>query len=311
MNIAGKSMYQFLVHGFTCDLLKTLTCAADFIKIDCQSSLPIYASPEKLRCEPESAIERPGAPVRCSRAGNSLPVSKRMPLGTRKSNSRCRERRVPKPSVKTSASIPMGKSNTRQEAEMTRYGYARVSTKDQRLDRQIEALVNAGVAYGHIYKDKVTGAQDGDRTQQKRLFKKMRAGDEVVVESWERLTRSTRQLLNYDLMFRNLGVKLTSLKQPVDLDTAFGRFVLGTHACTAELERDLIRQRQAEGIAVKRSHGGNVGGRPRTAGVKADAAVRLYLGGETPIPDICAATGVSKSTLYRILRERGLVGVRK
>ena len=120
---------------------------------------------------------------------------------------------------------------------MTRYGYARVSTKDQKLDRQIEALVNAGVPYGHIYKDKVTGAKDGDRTQQKRLFKKMKAGDEVVVESWERLTRSTRQLLNYDLMFRNLGVKLTSLKQPVDLDTAFGRFVLGTHACTAELAR--------------------------------------------------------------------------
>ena len=152
---------------------------------------------------------------------------------------------------------------------MTRYGYARVSTKDQKLDRQIEALVNAGVPYGHIYKDKVTGAKDGDRTQQKRLFKKMKAGDEVVVESWERLTRSTRQLLNYDLMFRNLGVKLTSLKQPVDLDTAFGRFVLGTHACTADLAR------------------------------------------ETPIPDICAATGISKSTLYRILRERGLVGVRR
>ena len=96
----------------------------------------------------------------------------------------------------------------------------------------------------------------------------MRTGDEVVVESWERLTRSTRQLLNYDLMFRNLGVKLTSLKQPVDLDTAFGRFVLGTHACTAELERDLIKQRQAEGIAVKRSHGGNGGMAPpcQTAG---------------------------------------------
>ena len=60
---------------------------------------------------------------------------------------------------------------------MTRYGYARVSTKDQKLDRQIEALVNAGVPYGHIYKDKVTGAKDGDRTQQKRLFKKMKAVD--------------------------------------------------------------------------------------------------------------------------------------
>ena len=139
----------------------------------------------------------------------------------------------------------------------------------------------------------------------------MKRGDEVVVESWERLSRSTRQLLNYDLMFRNLGVKLISLKQPVDLDTAFGRFVLRTHACTAELERDLIKQRHAEGIAIKRSHGGNVGGRPRIADVKADAAVKLYLARETPIPDICSAMGISKSTLYRILRSRGLVGVRR
>lgn len=194
---------------------------------------------------------------------------------------------------------------------MTRYGYARVSTKDQKLDRQIEALVNAGIAYERIYKDKETGAREGDRAQQKKLFKKMKRDDEVVVESWERLSRSTRQLLNYDLMFRNLGVKLTSLKQPVDLDTAFGRFVLGTHACTAELERDLIKQRQAEGIAIKRSHGGNVGGRPRIADVKADAAAKLYLARETPIPDICSAMGISKSTLYRILRSRGLVGVRR
>lgn len=194
---------------------------------------------------------------------------------------------------------------------MTRYGYARVSTKDQKLDRQIEALVNAGIAYERIYKDKEIGAREGDRAQQKKLFKKMKRGDEVVVESWERLSRSTRQLLNYDLMFRNLGVKLTSPKQPVDLDTAFGRFVLGTHACTAELERDLIKQRQAEGIAIKRSHGGNGRGCPRIADVKADAAVKLYLARETPIPDICSAMGISKSTLYRILRSRGLVGVRR
>lgn len=194
---------------------------------------------------------------------------------------------------------------------MTRYGYARVSTDSQRLDRQIEALINAGVAYERIYKDKVTGARDGDRRQQKKLFKKMKAGDEVVVESWERLTRSTRQLLNYDLMFRNLGVKLTSLKQPVDLDTAFGRFVLGTHACTAELERDLIRQRQAEGIAIRKEHGGGYGGRPRISDAKLNAAVKLYLSCESTVPEICAGTGISKSTLYRTLRERGLVGMGK
>lgn len=70
------------IKGGMLNLLKTLTCAADFIKIDCQSSLPIYATPKKLRCEPESSIDRPGAPGRCPRAGNSLPVSKRMPSGT-------------------------------------------------------------------------------------------------------------------------------------------------------------------------------------------------------------------------------------
>ena len=82
-------------------------------------------------------------------------------------------------------------------------------------------------------------------------------------------------------------------------------------AAIATFERKIMLQRQAEGIAVKRSRGGNVGGRPRIADVKADAAVKLYLARETPIPDICAATGISKSTLYRVLRERGLVGVRR
>lgn len=71
--------------------------------------------------------------------------------------------------------------------------------------------------------------------------------------------------------------------------------MLGTHACTAELGRDLIRQRQAEGIAVKRNHGGNVGGRPRVADVKADAAVKLYIARETPIPDICARLGLAQN----------------
>lgn len=103
MNIAGKSVYQFLVYGFTCGLLKVLTCAVDLIKIDCRSSLPIYASPEKLRCEPESSIDRPGAPGRCPRAGSSLPVSKRMPSGTTDSRALCPTRAVPEPRAGTHA----------------------------------------------------------------------------------------------------------------------------------------------------------------------------------------------------------------
>lgn len=101
MNIACKSVYQFLVHGFTCGLLKALTCAVDFIKIDCQSSLPIYASPKKLRCEPESSIDRPGAPGRCPRAGNSLPVSKRIPSGTTDGRASRPVRAAPEPRAGT------------------------------------------------------------------------------------------------------------------------------------------------------------------------------------------------------------------
>ena len=186
---------------------------------------------------------------------------------------------------------------------MTRYGYARVSTKDQKLDRQIEALVNAGVPYGHIYKDKVTGAKDGDRTQQKRLFKKMKAGDEVVVESWERLTRSTRQLLNYDLMFRNLGVKLTSLKQPVDLDTAFGRFVLGTHACTAELERDLIKQRQAEGIAAAKARGVKFGRPPAVLPENFYAVHKKWRDKKITLRQAAEACGMPEGTFYAKARK--------
>lgn len=85
------------IKGGMLNLLKTLTCAADFIKIDCQSSLPIYASPEKLRCEPETAIDRPGAPGRCPRAGISLPVSKRMPSGTTNSRVLRPVRAAPEP----------------------------------------------------------------------------------------------------------------------------------------------------------------------------------------------------------------------
>ena len=108
MNIAGKSVYQFLVHGFTCGLLKALTCAVDFIKIDCRSSLPIYASPKKLRCDPESSIDRPGAPGRRPRAGNSLPVSKRIPSGTTDGRASRPVRAAPEPRAGTHAADDRG-----------------------------------------------------------------------------------------------------------------------------------------------------------------------------------------------------------
>ena len=96
------------IKGGMLNLLKTLTCAADFIKIDCRSSLPIYASPKKLRCEPESSIDRPGAPGRCPRAGNSLPVSKRIPSGTTDGRASHPVRAAPEPRAGTHAADDRG-----------------------------------------------------------------------------------------------------------------------------------------------------------------------------------------------------------
>ena len=96
------------IKGGMLNLLKALTCAVDFIKIDCRSSLPIYASPEKLRCEPETAIDRPGAPGRCPRAGISLPVSKRMPSGTTNSRVLRPVRAAPEPRAGTHAADGRG-----------------------------------------------------------------------------------------------------------------------------------------------------------------------------------------------------------
>ncbi len=200
------------------------------------------------------------------------------------------------------------------------FGYARVSSADQNLDRQLDALGKFPVQRDQIYADKASG-KDFRRPQYQRLLRRLREGDVLVIKSIDRLGRNYREVLDEwrrITVDRNASIVVLDMplldtrEQPDGITGTFmADLVLQILSYVAQLERENIKQRQAEGIAVKRSHGGNVGGRPRTAGVKADAAVRLYLGGETPIPDICAATGVSKSTLYRILRERGLVGVRK
>ena len=188
-------------------------------------------------------------------------------------------------------------------------GYVRVSTVEQHEERQIiELKEKANVE--RIYKDKLSG-KNTERPQLRAMIDFAREGDTIYVSEFSRLARSTKDLLSIIQDLREKGVQVISLKENFDTSTPAGELAMTVFAAIATFERKIMLQRQAEGIAVKRNHGGNVGGRPRIADVKADAAVKLYLARETPIPDICAATGISKSTLYRILRERGLVGVRR
>ena len=199
------------------------------------------------------------------------------------------------------------------------YGYIRVSTLDQNEDRQRRAMAERGVPRERMFIDKQSG-KDFHRPAYARLLRRLRPGDLVYVLSIDRLGRNYEEVQNqWRVLTKEKAVDICVIDMPL-LDTRQGKDLMGTFIAdlvlqilsfVAQNERENIKKRQAEGIAVKRNHGGNVGGRPRIANVKADAAVKLYLARETPIPDICAATGISKSTLYRVLRERGLVGVRR
>lgn len=151
------------------------------------------------------------------------------------------------------------------------YGYVRVSAKDQNLARQIDALLEFGVERQRIYEDKASG-RDFDRPGYRRLLRRVRSGDVVVVKSIDRLGRNYRDILEqWRLITKELGAEIVVLDMPL-LDTReremglTGAFlsdvVLQLLSYVAQVERDSIRQRQAEGIAAAQARGVRFG-RPR------------------------------------------------
>ena len=181
-----------------------------------------------------------------------------------------------------------------------RFGYARVSTQEQNLDRQIEALNAANV--DRIFTDKESGAK-ADRKGLEELLSHLREGDVVIVLSFDRLARSTKQLLELSEKFNAMGVDFVSLKEQVDTSTPQGKLYYTISSAFAEFERSIIKQRQAEGIAnYKAKHGGSGAGRPRISQDKVDSAISLYKSGKPP-KEIISSLGISRSSFFRILRD--------
>lgn len=185
-----------------------------------------------------------------------------------------------------------------------RFGYARVSTAEQHLDRQLAALEAAGVERGNIFCDKMSGAK-ADRPQLEELLSRLRDGDTVVIVSFDRLARSTRQLLELSERFRAGGVNLVSLHESIDTTTPQGKLFFTISAAFAEFEREIIRERQREGIEVAKAKGVRFG-RPETDPVSMDSATRLYQAGGVSVSEICQRTGVSRAALYRKLKQDGI-----
>ena len=187
-----------------------------------------------------------------------------------------------------------------------RIGYARVSTRDQSFDLQIDALNKAKCE--DIRKEVASGAKAA-RPVLEALLSQLRKGDVLVIWKLDRLGRSLRHLVNLtnELIERKIG--LISLNDPIDTTTPQGRLMFNIFASLAEFEGDLIRERTQAGLSAARERG-RKGGRPEGLSKKAEAtamaAETLYKEGELSVLAICEQLGISKPTLYVYLKHRGV-----
>ena len=182
------------------------------------------------------------------------------------------------------------------------YGYARVSTTGQCLDRQLDALIQVGVDKDLIYCEKMSGTKS-IRPKLKALLGVLESGDTVYIESLNRLGRSSADLISLMQTFANMGVTLISLKEQLDFSSAAGKMMAQFLAILAEFERHCIVERVNEGLDSARARG-RIGGRPATPEKTLDKALKMYDMHNLTVSEICRACGISRPTLYKALRER-------
>lgn len=175
------------------------------------------------------------------------------------------------------------------------FGYARVSTDAQNLDRQLDALKKYGVDV--IYNEKMTGTKK-DRPELNKMIERMTEGDTVVIESLSRLGRSTKDLIELTELFKSKGVRLVSLKESIDTESSTGKLLFTLMSALAQFERYTIADRTREGLRSARARG-RTGGRPKVNSDDVKKAVKLYNTRQYSVKEIEELTGVKKSTLYR------------
>jgi DNA invertase Pin-like site-specific DNA recombinase len=184
-------------------------------------------------------------------------------------------------------------------------GYMRISTnkEHQSFDRQEAQLKAMGVS--KIYADRMSGAKF-DRPELHKMLDELEAGDTVLILSIDRLSRSTKDLLEIVEIIKSKGAYLKSINDSW-LDTTdsspMAEFLLTVMGGLAQMERAMIQQRVQEGINVARAKGTKLG-RPKANSNKVAYALELYAKGEHTVKQICDITGISKATLYRKIGEQ-------
>jgi DNA invertase Pin-like site-specific DNA recombinase len=183
-------------------------------------------------------------------------------------------------------------------------GYARVSSTDQNLARQLKALQESGCEL--IYEEKISGA-NMERPELQRMLQELQEGDVIVIMDLTRFSRSTRDLFNLLDQVHAKGASLKSIKDGW-LDTSsqnpMSKFLLTVMAALAELERDQIKERQKEGIAIAKQNGVYKGRLKKYSDKHSGMqhAIELALQRDKTVKEICEITKVSRSALYRELK---------
>lgn len=181
------------------------------------------------------------------------------------------------------------------------FGYARVSTIEQNLDRQIDALKSAGA--DEIIEEKMTGTK-ADRPQLNKLFDKLRSGDTILIADLTRLSRSTKDLFTLVDKIEKKGANIKSLKESwLDTTTPQGKLMFTFMAGISQFERDLISQRTKEGLEAARARGRKGGRREKLDLAKKKAIYDLYTQRQTKLMDICDMFDITKPTLYKVVEE--------
>src|SRR5215472_12886901 len=180
-------------------------------------------------------------------------------------------------------------------------GYARVSTYGQTLDSQLEQLRKAGCANRNIYRGKVTGAR-ADRRELNRMLGKLAPGDVVTVTRIDRLARSTFDLFGIVKRIVDAKAQFRSLAEPwADTDTSTGRLLLAVLGGLADVERDLIRTRTAEGRSRAKAQGTHMGRPPTLNPAQREEATRRRAQGAT-LQELAKSYDRSISTMRRVTR---------
>lgn len=194
---------------------------------------------------------------------------------------------------------------------MMNYGYVRVSTKEQNEDRQLAALAAYDIPVGNLYMDKLSG-KDFKRPAYRKLLRRLKPDDVLIVKSIDRLGRNYKEIMEqWRIITKEKRADIKVIDTPL-LDTTYCKDLLGTFIAdlvlavmsySAQMERENIRQRQAEGIAAAKARGVQFGRPPLDLPEDFGQQYALWRSGELSIPEMAKRCGVSRSTLYIRLKK--------